>query len=230
MRLYPMRRIDDDIDIWYERDYTVIGLYSIDGFFTRRNLIALSILKRKIETAASSRSYLLFAFTAIIQIASRMSSFRFDSRNPQNTAGGILKGALYIPSLSKEARITELYSRKVRGLARLAKNNYRDGQILLGVQSTTTLSAIGNSVDYVFLDPPFGSNIIYSDLSLPWETWLRVETATAEEAVVHRKKRNNPTTEKMYGHLMLRSLRVAFSMLRPGHWISIEFSNTKASI
>lgn len=29
---------------------------------------------------------------------------------------------------------------------------------------------------------------------------------------------------------MLRSLRVAFSMLRPGHWISIEFSNTKASI
>lgn len=27
-----------------------------------------------------------------------------------------------------------------------------------------------NSIDYIFTDPPFGSNIIYSDLSIVWES------------------------------------------------------------
>ena len=55
-----------------------------------------------------------------------MSSFRYDARNPNNTAGGILKGALYIPSLSKEARIAELLERKIRQLIQVFK--YIDSQ------------------------------------------------------------------------------------------------------
>ena len=29
-----------------------------------------------------------------------------------------------------------------------------------------------SSVDYVFTDPPFGSNIYYSEASHIWESWL----------------------------------------------------------
>ena len=120
---FPTTRIDDDIDIWYERDYRSLGIFSIDSFFTKRNLIALSVLYRQIRKCDTSlRLPLLFAFTGILQIASRMSSFRYDARNPNNTAGGILKGALYIPSLSKEARITELLGRKIRQLVSIFRD------------------------------------------------------------------------------------------------------------
>ena len=121
---YPRDRIDRDIDIWYERDYRSLGLYSLDGFFTKRNLFWLAYLHAKIcQTPSELRSPLLFAFTGTVQIASRMSSFRYDSRNPENTAGGILKGALYIPSLSKEARVSDLMRRRQRAISAMMRCN-----------------------------------------------------------------------------------------------------------
>jgi DNA methylase len=111
---FPTCRIDLDIDLWYERDYHSLGIFSLDAFFTKRNLACLARLHEAISLLPNSsvRLACLFAFTGIVQIASRMSSFRYDARNPKNTAGGILKGTLYIPSLSKEARITDLLKRK----------------------------------------------------------------------------------------------------------------------
>ncbi len=33
---FPTKRIDGDIDLWYERDYRSLGIYSVDAFFERR--------------------------------------------------------------------------------------------------------------------------------------------------------------------------------------------------
>ena len=41
-----------------------------------------------------------------------------------------------------------------------------------------------NSVDYVFIDPPFGNNLPYAELNFLWEAWLRVFTNAAQDAVV----------------------------------------------
>ncbi|MGH9890742.1 MAG: hypothetical protein ACREA0_01905, partial [bacterium] len=38
---------------------------------------------------------------------------------------------------------------------------------------------------YVFTDPPFGSNIFYSDMNLFQEAWLRSATDHDREAVMH---------------------------------------------
>jgi DNA modification methylase len=229
---FPTTRIDDDIDIWYERDYRSLGIFSIDSFFTKRNLITLSVLYRLISKCDTSlRLPLLFAFTGILQIASRMSSFRYDARNPNNTAGGILKGALYIPSLSKEARITELLGRKIRQLVPIFRDITSQKSIIITTQSLTALGfPPGNSIDYIFLDPPFGSNLIYSDLSLPWESWLRVSTKTDAEAVVHRRKKQNPTTLDIYRDIMADCFSNAFRVLKPGRWMTVEFHNTKSSV
>jgi DNA-directed RNA polymerase subunit RPC12/RpoP len=45
---YPTDRIDKDIDLWYERDYRSLGIYSIDAFFTKRNLIMVSFFRKEI--------------------------------------------------------------------------------------------------------------------------------------------------------------------------------------
>ena len=86
-----------------------------------------------------------------------------------------------------------------------------------------------NSVDYIFIDPPFGSNIIYSELSLFWESWLQVYTNDEEEAVVHRRRRSGKRLED-YTVLMRRCLLEAYRILKPGRWLTVEFSNTKASV
>ncbi|MGJ0515479.1 MAG: DNA methyltransferase [Methylomicrobium sp.] len=226
---FPSTRIDRDIDLWYERDYRSLGVYSIDAFFTSRNLRALALTRRLASTSLISHQ-MLFAFTGIVQIASRMSSFRFDARNPQNTAGGILKGALYIPSLSKEARITDLLKRKINGLVSAWKTKRKDGCVGISTQSTTNTNIAASSCDYMFFDPPFGSNIIYSDLNLPWESWLRISTRTENEAVVHRRKKDCPTTMDGYRQLMTECFQEAYRVLKPGRWMTVEFSNTKAAV
>src|SRR3712207_8659188 len=48
-----------------------------------------------------------------------------------------------------------------------------------------------DSVDYVFTDPPFGSNIFYSDMSLFQEAWLGTLTDRTHEAVDRKSTRLN---------------------------------------
>lgn len=227
---FPTTRIDRDIDLWFERDYTSLGVFTLDSFFTARNLHSLACLRRIASSSNDMSRPLLFSLTGILQIASRMSSFRFDSRNPNNTAGGILKGALYIPSLSKEARITDLLKRKINGLLSSWRQPRSAKRVLISTQSSTNATLPPSSADYLFFDPPFGSNIIYSDLSLPWEEWLRVTTNTKKEAVIHRRKKNTPTTIDGYRELMSASFAEAFRVLKPGRWMTVEFSNTQASV
>lgn len=228
---FPTDRIDRDIDIWFERDYRSLGLYSLDGFYTRRNLFWLAAIRDKILHADKDlRHALLFAFTGTVQIASRMSSFRYDSRNPENTAGGILKGALYIPSLSKEARVSDLLRRRQRAIASMLRCNGASRRAnIISTASSTALPLPSNSVDYLFLDPPFGSNIIYSELSLIWESWLKVYTQDNKEAVVHRRRKSGTTLDG-YQSLMKACFAEAYRILKPGRWMTVEFSNTQASV
>jgi predicted RNA-binding Zn-ribbon protein involved in translation (DUF1610 family) len=230
---FPTERIDRDIDMWYERDYRSLGLYSVDGFFTFRNLHVLAVVWHRIQQAPEqSRRQMEFVFTGALQIASRMSSFRYDSRNPTRTAGGILKGALYVPSLSKEGRVTDLLERRLNFIIRMlnARGDLEPGWVAVSTASATAGHLASNSVDYIFTDPPFGSNIIYSDLSMLWETWLGVATNTGEEAVVHRRKKTNPSTLSTYQAIMTRCFEEAFRILRPGRWMTVEFHNTQNAV
>ena len=79
----------------------------------------------------------------------------------------------------------------------------------------------------MFIDPPFGANIMYSELSSIWEGWIKVQTNNREEAII------NPMQQKTlfeYQTLMNRSLQEFYRILKPGKWITIEFSNTSASV
>ncbi len=229
---FPTVRIDQDIDIWYERDYRSLGIYAIHHFYTQRNLYVLSAIWHRTRTAPTDvRKPLQFVFTGALQIASRMSSFRFDSRNPQNTAGGILKGALYVPSLSKEGRVTDLFERRLNFITRMFSNRkaFKDGQVITATCSASSVPVTPTSVDYIFTDPPFGSNIIYSDLSLIWESWLRVFTEINAEAVVHRRKKHGTTLDG-YRQMMTSAFSQMYETLKPGRWITVVFHNSKASV
>mgnify|MGYP001950492568 FL=1 len=42
------------------------------------------------------------------------------------------------------------------------------------------------TVDYIFTDPPFGGNLMYSELNFLWEAWLKVFTNTKPEAITNK--------------------------------------------
>ena len=60
-----------------------------------------------------------------------------------------------------------------------------------------------------------------------WEPWLRITTNIATEAI------ESPSQAKglpEYRKLMTKAFSEAYRLLKPGHWITVEFSNTKASV
>ena len=86
------------------------------------------------------------------------------------------------------------------------------------------------SVDYVFTDPPFGSNIFYSDMNLFQEAWLGETTDHAREAVVHTTgKRKNGSGER-YEELLRSAFSEAFRVLKPGRHMSVVFGNSSGRI
>ena len=63
--------------------------------------------------------------------------------------------------------------------------------MVISTGSSTTLGLADSSIDYVFVDPPFGANIPYSDLAILVEAWHGVRTNFAEEAVTGRARRDS---------------------------------------
>jgi hypothetical protein len=83
------------------------------------------------------------------------------------------------------------------------------------------------SADYLFVDPPFGDNLMYSELNFLWESWLRVWTNDKPEAIENEAQGKGIDE---YRELMLRCFREHYRVLKPGRWMTVEFSNTQASV
>ncbi|MBM4040869.1 MAG: hypothetical protein FJ290_20400 [Planctomycetes bacterium] len=100
--------------------------------------------------------------------------------------------------------------------------------VRISTQSATDLSNIPNaSVDYVFTDPPFGSNIAYSELNLLWESWLGVRTRVADEAIVSRTQRKSVAD---YEGMMATAFAEVRRVLKRGGRFSIVFHNASGEV
>jgi DNA modification methylase/transcriptional regulator with XRE-family HTH domain/DNA-directed RNA polymerase subunit RPC12/RpoP len=207
------------------------GVSSVADLYTPRNLHALAVLWREIGLIEDERikRALAFAFTNTAWHGSRMR--RFNARGGQRP----LTGTLYIPQLSSEANVFEVMRNKMAQLHRFYRS-FRPRiaeapSVILG--SATNLSKVRDgSIDYVFTDPPFGSNIFYADCNLIWESWLGKLTDISEEAVVNRSLsvENGGKSLEQYGSLISAALAEISRVLKPGGWATIVFHNTDASV
>ena len=85
------------------------------------------------------------------------------------------------------------------------------------------MSYLNASVDYVFIDPPFGNNLHYSELNFFWEAWLGVFTQRMPEAVVDKGRHR---TLGDYQELMVLAFQEIYRVLKPGRWMTMEFHNS----
>jgi DNA modification methylase len=202
-----------------------IGITHIHHFYTMRNLISLSSFLSKIEDSPLSRK-LRYQFDSLVIRQSKRTrllvSYFFHGGG--GWVGTPLSGNLYVPSFSIEVQPFETWRNRVsKTLARVTTTS----PFACFTSSTTRTNIPCSSIDYLFFDPPFGSNLQYSELNILWESWLRVATNQTLEAVENRTQKKGALE---YRNLMNRCFVEAYRVLKPGRWITVEFSNTKAAV
>lgn len=208
-----------------KRSDNILRVYQ---FYTKRNLYTLSCLYDKIKKSRYSHN-LLFIFTSMISRSTKMN--RFSPRNYFYGGGGWcltgLSGSLYVPYLPMEVSVLEQLKGKLNLFNAIKEHLPRYCNNVVSVSSATALTLPNNAVDYIFVDPPFGANIMYSDLNIIAESWLRVRTNDKEEAIVNEYQHKDLFE---YQRLMNNSFKEFYRVLKPGKWLTMEFSNTSASV
>jgi predicted RNA-binding Zn-ribbon protein involved in translation (DUF1610 family) len=104
-----------------------------------------------------------------------------------------LGGVYYIPALHAEPspRYNLEGSQPSRGKRQSLIKTWRllngiAAEVRISTASATKIDLPDSSVDYIFLDPPFGENFYYSDLNYLVESWHGVRTSTKEEAIIDK--------------------------------------------
>lgn len=187
--------------------------YAYDLLY-KRALIVFSTLR---HYCTNTRYYWLI--TSILEGSSKL------NRERPNGLPSKLNGTLYIASMVREINVLDFFGRKIK---RYIDANIVDDSNIVTTGSCTDLRTIpNNSVDYIFTDPPFGSNINYSELSFAWEAWIGVKTNNTQEAIIN-KTQNKGLVD--YQKLMEQSFAEYFRVLKPNRWMTVEFHNSKNSV
>jgi hypothetical protein len=210
--------------------YTTVAL-----FYSPRNLRTLVALRdeiRGLEDRALSQK-LLYAFTATLTRASKR--YQWSHKRPLNAANQ----NYYIAPVFYEWNVFELFERKTTAVLK-ADDWIRTQAFMHNVdaeavpaeyvtESAAELSLPDASVDYVFTDPPFGSNLFYADMALFQEGWLDGFTDVSKEAVIDRSTGTKRTADR-YETLLTESLKQCRRILKPGGRISMVFGNSSGKI
>lgn len=234
----PSLSITEDREMYSRSGLGKAGMTETRLFFSPRNAIALLELWRAINAVSdeSVRSKLRFAFTAILPRASRR--YQWSAQRPLNAQNQ----TYYIAPVYYEWNVFDLFNRKVEASLRADGELFggeggplfrraASGSMSYELASADRLAHLGDaSVDYVFTDPPFGSNIFYSDMSLFHEAWIGRTTDYEHEAVVHTTGKRKNGAEERYESLLRGAFSEAFRVLKPGRYMSVVFGNSSGRI
>lgn len=231
----PSLTIDKSREMYSRSGLGRSGMTKTGMFFSSRNTIALWELWKAINAIDDEnvRQKLRFAFTAILPRASKR--YQWSAKRPLNAQNQ----TYYIAPVYYEWNVFDLFSRKVNAVIRatdilhpgdLARTE-NDEDVTYDLASAESLSHLqSGSVDYIFTDPPFGSNIFYSDMNLFHEAWLGTVTDHTSEAVVYTTGARKTGSEERYEKLLRRSFEEAWRILKPGKCMSVVFGNSSGRI
>ncbi len=196
------------------------GITHVHHFYTKRNLSILSLCYSKISNYLTEPFHLLI--TSMMPKLNKLC--RYTKKLP-----GPLAGTLYAPSMSMEYNFLWSFERKFMDILSSFENinNHINYNIVSNQSIVNSINFKKDFVDYIFTDPPFGANLMYSELNFLWESWLKVKTNNKTEAI-ENKTQNKGFLE--YQELMYQSFIEYYRILKPNKWMTVEFSNTSAII
>jgi 16S rRNA G966 N2-methylase RsmD len=229
----PSKTIDKSREMYSRSGLGKAGMTETSMFFSPRNAIALLELWNAINEIKNRKikQKLRFAFTAILPRASRR--YQWSPKRPLNAQNQ----TYYIAPVYYEWNVFELFMRKIN--ASMKANAFLFGELTeeetpdvsYDLSSADNLKHLDDaSIDYIFTDPPFGSNIFYSDMNLFHEAWLGKTTNHKSEAVVHTTGKKKSGAQDRYETLLRDAFKEAYRALKPGKYMSVVFGNSSGKI
>ncbi len=219
---------------------------SVDGIFTKRNLIALARLLDRIKKIKEPdiKEAFLYAFSSLTHLASRMTPVR--PTRPFSSAW--TQQSYWYAENHMESNVWDLFVRAVEERQSLIKakedlpehfetlkeaKNFEQLEkatkqhFLLTQSAIEALEELGeNTIDYAITDPPYGHSIQYAELLFMWGCWLGLmdnfDEIARGEIVENTKQRK---TEKEYENMLYVAFRKVFDVLKPERYCTITFHN-----
>ena len=193
------------------------GVTNVHHFYTRRNLIINTNFFKKFR---NKENIYKFWFSASQSRLTNLNRYM----KQHNRHVGPLSGTLYLSSTPVEISPFYFFSDKIFDLPEI-KKTYKK---IISTQSSTKIPQIpNNSIDYIFTDPPFGANLMYSELNFIQESWLKVMTNNKDEAIMNDSQKKGLAE---YQKLMIDCFTENHRILKPGRWMTVIFHNSQNSV
>lgn len=219
---YPQTSLYQGVNL---RQPMAHGINRVDEFYTPRNLVALSHLWKAIHQLDDDNlaGFMAFVFTSLYQRVTKFAEYRF-------WGGSGNMPRFNVPFVFKEANVFTTFERKAREIfAHLTAtaSHYRGRTVILNGSATHLENVPDESIDFIFIDPPFGGNIHYSEMNILWESWLGKFTNPKDEIIINKYQQKDIT---FYQQWMTDALSECHRVLRPSHWMLVAFMNASDEV
>lgn len=200
------------------------GIGRAHDFFLSRQLATFSLLWKMGDDLPTEELRRLWRFTLQSVLVSFTRRNRF-LKNAYSQVNRALSGTLYIGSTVSEPSPNYVLSGKIKRFnGAIPQNNT---PVMVTTASLAGVELPDNSIDYVFIDPPFGDNLPYAELNFLWEAWLRVFTNSDQDTVVSGTQKKDLAA---YTDMMATGLDKVYRILKPGRWVTVEFHNSRNAV
>ena len=242
--------------IWNSRINVSKG-EKIADLFTKRNLIALSVIFKKISLIKDkkTRELMRFTFTSALGQASKMvfvikqrgrALGLIENATPQ-VGSWATRGYWTPPEFFEvnawncfEERFNKVFRGKIETNSEITKiaeassfeelKNNKD--YLARTTDVLELDKIvpNESIDYVFTDPPFGDYIPYLELDYLWSSWLGFKADFDSEIIISDSPERKEKNFNMYSKMLSAAFREIFRVLKRGKYFTLTFHNNDIRI
>lgn len=217
--------------IIYNRCYPRVGGWpgfpidsTVSDLFSERNLIALKILYNYINTKIKNhqvKDFLMFVFTD--------SLFR-NSKRLFTTSG--IKTVYHIPPVGKEQNVLTVFNRKFKTILK-AKNYVYDSidknllanNVKVIKHTASNLPLDDNTIDFAFIDPPYGGVVPYAELNLFYSAWLGEKEDLENEVIIPMDYEKKIEFVKQWGSMLEAAFQEVYRVLKPGAYFTIVFQS-----
>jgi adenine-specific DNA methylase len=203
----------------FDKDAQVIDL------FTDRNRLAIAIILDHIKSVDNKEIANQLKFNLISSL--------IRSSNRMYTTS-VVKSYYQVPSVGKVQNVWSVFKRKFNNLQKSKKQLLRNAKIeskrdledKLKVYNldARNIPVEDSSVDYVFFDPPYGSQVGYYELNLFYSAWLKEYSEDFEnEIIIPMETDDEDEYVDKWGEMIDSVVSESGRILKDGGYLTIAF-------
>ncbi|MBS4931805.1 MAG: hypothetical protein KH020_10880 [Clostridiales bacterium] len=222
--------------IVYNRAYPRVGGWpgfpidsTVSDLFPKNNLLALKILNNYIENEIEDIDVKNFMKFIFLEILFRTSSRLF-------TGSGI-KNVYHIPPVGKEQNVLTVFKRKYMAISKAKDflqsqlNKDQTEKDIRIIKCDAKKNPVrDNSIDYAFIDPPYGGMVPYAELNLFYSAWLNEKEDLANEIIIPMDYEKKEGYVELWGKYIEQAFGEVFRTLKPGAHFTVAFHSTFSNI